>query len=306
MKSEKRKKKIFLTGGSGLLGTRLIELLARRYTIASFDRNGVPDSIKTLCQEFTGDLTKKEDVAQAVLSFKPEIIIHAAAMTDVDGCEENKDLAYQVNVEGTKNIVDEAVRLSCHLIYISTDFVFDGKKGSYSENDTPNPVDYYGQTKYEGEGVVSKAKTQSLIIRIAYPYRAHFEKTDKIRWMLPKLQNSEEITAVSDQYGTPTFIDDIVSVLDTMIEKKVTGLYHVVGATRASWFEVAQAVCRVFGFDEKLVKPMRYADFIAGKKRAPRPYDSSLSIEKLRHDLGLSMSTLEEGITKIKQQMEKV
>src|SRR3989344_7835855 len=172
--------KILGTGLRGLVGWRVVELLQDRY---EFEYSDI-------------DLTDREEIGNKIKSSSAQIVLHLAAKTDVDGCEKDKVLgengdAWKINVVGTKNVADACLETNKKLIYISTDFVFDGEKESYTEEDIPNPINWYAETKYEGERIVQSLSNPWIILRIAYPYRASFTKNDFFRAILGRLQKGE-------------------------------------------------------------------------------------------------------------------
>ncbi|MBI2028316.1 MAG: SDR family oxidoreductase [Candidatus Levybacteria bacterium] len=281
--------KILGMGLRGLVGSRIVERLQDKY---EFESSGV-------------DITNKDASAQ-IKDSNAAIVLHLAAKTDVDGCEKDKPLgsegeAWRVNVEGTRNIADACRETNKKLIYFSTDFVFDGTKDFYVEDDTPNPVNWYARTKYEGEKIVQSLSTSWLIIRIAYPYRANFKKLDFFRAILKRLQKGEKVNAVTDHIFTPTFIDDIVVALDNLIENNSTGIFHVVGSQALTPFEVASIICKTFGYDQSLIVRTTRSEFF--KNRATRSFQLHLRNDKIAR-LGVKMKTFEEGIKEIKRQME--
>jgi len=299
-------RKIIITGGSGLVMSRIIELLGGKYNFISIERTPSPKASADKSQLIILDLTKKETVKKVVFDVQPEIIIHAAALTEVDLCEKDKTLAQKINVGITETLTQIAEQAKSFLVYISTDFVFNGKRGNYTEKDQPDPVNFYGQTKYEGETIVQTLR-HYCILRTAFPYRADFPlKKDCLRWMLEKLERNEEIRAVSDQFVTPTFIDDMAAAIDKVIALKPVGVYHMAGSQRVSWFRAAEIMAQIFRFNPDLIKPIPYEEFAKGKDRALRPHDSSLSCVKLEKDFNIKMSSLEDGLKEIRQQREKM
>jgi len=203
--------KILVTGLTGLVGSRVAELLSTRHEFNNISRS-------------TGvDIENKKSVLSVISASDAQVVLHLAAKTNVDGCETDKSLgqngeAWKINVEGTRNIAGACSQTNKKLIYISTDFVFDGTKETYSEEDIPNPVNWYAKTKYEGEKIVQDLKTPWIIARIAYPYRANFVRPDFFRAILNRLKNNEPVSAVMDHVFTPTFIDDIAFALDILIK----------------------------------------------------------------------------------------
>ena len=281
------------TGLTGLVGSRVVELLSPTFTFTNMSRSaGV-------------DITDEKSISSFVSEKNPDIILHFAAATNVDVCEEGKILgeeseAWIVNVNGTKNVVKAAELIGKKCIYISTDFVFDGENppdGGYTEEDIPSPVNWYGQTKYEGEKVVQTANIPWSILRIASPYRKEFEKKDFVRAILSRLQAGEQVKGVSDCWITPTFIDDIAQGIQAIITQEQTGIFHVVGSDSYTPYETAVMIAQVFEADESLIMPVSRQDFFSG--RAKRPYKSILSNAKIGR-LGVQMHTFEQGLEEIR------
>lgn len=285
--------KVLGTGLNGLVGSRIVELLSDRYEFEKISRS-------------TGvNITDRERVIEKIGSSDASVVLHLAAKTDVDGCEKDKILresgdAWKINVEGTRNIADACKESNKKLIYISTDFVFDGEKETYVEKDIPNPVNWYGKTKYEGEKIVQESSSPWIIARIAYPYRSKFERLDFARVILRRLQNNEKVAGITDHKFSPTFIDDIVIALDNLIKQKAEGIFHVVGSQSLSPFEAALAIAREFGLDKNLIGKTTRAEFF--KKRAPRPFRLALKNDKIQ-GLGVKMRGFEEGLEEVKRQI---
>lgn len=275
------------TGLSGLVGSRITELLQDKY------------NFENLSLETGIDITDRQQVEQEVSKSQAEVILHLAAKADVDGCEKDKPSggkggAWKINIEGTNNIIDAAKKNKKKIIYISTDFVFDGENAPYVEDDVPHPINWYGQTKYEGEKLVTSSGLPFIIVRIAYPYRASFPlKQDFVRAIRNKLEQGSEIMAVTDHIMTPTLIDDIARALDRLIEEDATGIYHVVGSEFISPYDGARAIANAFGRStSKIIETTRKEYF---KNRAPRPFNLSLKNDKIQK-LGVKMKTFKEGL----------
>lgn len=281
------------TGLSGLVGSRLVELLAPAFTFADLSLD-------------TGvDITNVDVVVPRIEASAAPWVLHFAAKTDVDGAERERELGVQssswiVNVRATEHIVGACKRSGKRLLYVSTDYVFDGSKEAYTEEDTPNPQGWYAVTKFEGEKRVATLDSKALIIRIANPYRAQFApKPDFVAKIREKLAAGERISSPSDQLFVPTFIDDIAKALKTLIEQNASGVYHVVGSDALSPFEAAKAVARTFGLDESLVTPTTFTSYFSG--RAPRPFRATLKNDKITK-LGVRMATFDGGLREIKKQ----
>lgn len=292
------KPKILGTGLSGMIGSRIVELLGGKY------------DFEDLSLETGIDITNREIVLERIRQFNGEIVLHLAAKADVDACEEDKKLgkdggAWKVNALGTKNLVDGCLENGKKIIYISTDFVFDGENppvDGYSEQDSPNPINWYAQTKYEGEKIVKKNGDDRLICRLAFPYRTEFvPKKDFARAILSRLENGEKVKAVGDQIVTPTFIDDVACALDKLIDSFAFGIYHIVGSQFLSPYKAALLIARTFNKDERLIEEVKAEDYFAG--RARRPFKLALKNDKITK-LGIKMLDFEEGLREVKRQIE--
>jgi len=307
------KTKILGTGLTGLVGSRLTELLGEVY---EFEHISLSNGI---------DILDKDAVLNKVMSSDANVVIHMAAKANVDGCEADKErdkeilefkneqekeeawrsdkTAWAVNVFGTQNIVDACKKTNKKLVYISTDFVFDGTRKSYTEEDKPNPINWYAKTKHEGEKLIQNSNLDYVIARIAYPYRSLFERNDFVRGLMTKLEKSEKLNMVWDHVMVPTFIDDLVNALDILIRTEQKGIFHVVGSQRISPFNAAIAIAQEFGFDESLISKISRQEYFAGK--AQRPFCLYLKNDKISK-LGIEMSSFDKGLIEIKNQLDKI
>jgi len=294
------KQKIIGTGLSGLVGSRIVELLKDKYEFIDFS---LDSGVNVLDKENLATVFEKHKDAVAVL--------HLAAFTDTNAAWEQRGdktgVCYQLNVVGTQNILDLAQKYNQYLIYISTDFVFDGSKTTpYLETDIPNPIEWYGETKYLGEKLIQDSGYSNYnISRITYPYRANFDaKIDIIRKVLAKLKNGEEVKMFSDQTCTYTFIDDIATSLGYFLENKNTGIYHLVGSSSHSPYEMAKLVASIFGFDQNIIKSSSLNDYVKSQPEGSRPWQKTLitSNQKVT-SLGIKFNTLSEGLDEIKKQI---
>ncbi len=290
-------KKILSIGGNGLVGSRVAELLQDKYAFTTVSSSTSVD----ITNPSTLELLKNDTVHDEVILF--------AAKTDVDGCEADKLLgeqgdAWKINVEGARNVAEACKEAGKKLVYISTDFVFDGEKTpeeGYREEDIPNPVNWYGKTKYEGERVVKDSGLPYLIVRVAYPYRAVFEKkVDFVRAILGRLKDGRPVAGVSDHIFTPTFIDDFAYALEALLDQDASGIYHVTGSEFLSPYEASISIAKVFGLDTDLVSKTTRSEYFAGK--AKRPFNLSMNNAKIKR-LGLSMRSFTDGLQEMKHQM---
>ncbi|MHA1594291.1 dTDP-4-dehydrorhamnose reductase [Candidatus Bathyarchaeota archaeon] len=272
--------RVFVTGGSGLLGRVLVkELLNKGYeVVALFHRNPIPVEHKNL-RKVRMDISNGILLEDIILRTRPDVIIHAAAYTDVDGCERNKVKAWKVNVEATRSIVRAARVVKAYLIYVSTDYVFDGERGLYREDDVPNPINYYGLTKLLGEELVRSSDLLYTIIRPSAIYGVGGSKKSFAEYVAERLFNNEEIFALEDQYVSPTLNALLARALAEIIEVRPMGVLHVAGE-RMNRYEFAIKVAKTLGLPPELVRRSYMKDMRGWIARRPR--DSSLDITKAR------------------------
>ena len=229
------------------------------------------------------DISGKTQVDQAFKTIKPDVVVHAATLTDVDKCELNKELAWKINVEGTKNIVEAAKNTGSFLIYISTDYVFGGETGCYKETDVPNPINYYGVTKLKAEEIV-KTQKEYFIARpsVIYGSTPAAGKVNFALWLIETLRKSERVKIITDQWNTPTLNTNLAEMTLEVVERKLTGIYHLCGATRISRFEFAEQIADVFSLDKSLIDKVLSSQFTLPAKR---PMDSSLDTSNAQQTL---------------------
>ena len=261
--------KFFITGVNGQLGYDVKrELLERGYT----------DILAPTRVDL--DITNEDAVKKMIREYRPSVIFHCAAYTAVDKAEEEQEKCYQVNVLGTKYLTEAAKEMDAKIIYISTDYVFDGtKEGLYQVEDKVNPVNYYGKTKYLGENFV-RAYDNHIIVRISWVFGINGKNF--IRTMLNLAESHKELNVVCDQIGSPTYTKDLAGLLVNMFLSNVKGLYHVTNEGYCSWYEFAEFI---FKESRKKVKvhPILTKDY---KTIAKRPLNSKLSKESL-DDIGM-------------------
>jgi dTDP-4-dehydrorhamnose reductase len=272
--------KLLITGASGLYGSKLAQMaLAKNFEVYSSDIQDL-----SVYGNFVKlDISEKAQVAEAFKTIKPDVVVHAATLTDVDKCELNKALAWKVNVEGTKNIVEAAKTTGSFLIYISTDYVFGGETGRYKETDAPNPINYYGITKLKAEEIV-KTQKEYFIARpsVIYGSTPAAGKVNFALWIIENLRKGEHVKIVTDQWNTPTLNTNLAEMTLEAIERKLTGIYHLCGATRVSRFKFAEQIADVFSLDKGLIDKILSSQFTLPAKR---PMDSSLDTSKAKQTM---------------------
>lgn len=259
------KGKVLITGGTGQLGSDIGELLLKqRYQVYSFSKKEL-------------DVSNYEQVEKTINEIKPDVVIHSAAYTKVDLAEDNQDTAYLVNAIGTRNIAIACEEIQAKLVYISTDYVFDGnKQGKYNEFDTPTPINVYGSSKLAGENMVKDFHSQYFIVRTSWLYGEN--GNNFVKTMLKLAENGRKINVVNDQSGSPTWTVDVAIKVTELIKTKLYGVYHVTNSGECTWFEFAS---KIFELAQKRVDlgPIGSEEFV---QKANRPKNSVLDHMGLR------------------------
>ena len=260
--------KILVTGGKGQLGTDCVRVFRETHEVLAIDLDEL-------------DITRRVDLEALVQKFMPDIIINCAAYTQVDNCEIEKKLAWNVNVTGTENLVNCMEKQGERLIHISTDYVFDGRKKipePYVETDQPNPVSYYGKTKYESEKVVGKASDRHVIVRPAWMYGVNGYNFLKTMLSLALKNPGHEIKVVNDQYGSPTWSYALALQMERIIHAHAGGIYHATGEGFCTWFELAEYFLKKMQVPHNIV-PCTSREY---PTRAQRPKNSILENRHLK------------------------
>lgn len=289
--------KIFITGASGLFGSRLAELaFSRGNEVYSGYLHNEPAAGTAV----RFDLLDKEGISDSISQLKPDVIVHSAALTDVDRCERERDLAFKINVEGTRSVADAAQKAGSFLIYISTDYVFDGERGMYRESEKTNPLSYYGLTKMLAEQYCQGCIARTCVI---YGNRPASGKVNFALWLLDSLRAGKEVRAVLDQFITPTLNTNLAAMVLEAAERRLLGVYHLAGATRISRYDYARKLAQAFELDCSLILPSEMKDL---NWTAKRPKDSSLDTTKAREMLANRPLTLDESLLRLKEEICEV
>jgi dTDP-4-dehydrorhamnose reductase len=291
--------RLLITGASGLYGSKLAQLTAKDYEIYS----GYSKDSPTCGIPVQFDVSNKNQVEHAFKKVNPEVVVHAATLTNVDKCETNKELAWKTNVEGTKNVAEAAKACHAFLVYVSTDYVFNGEKGNYNETDTPDPINYYGLTKLKAEKLVEKTTVEYLIARTSVIYGAQpaAGKINFALWLLQRLRQKEPVKIVVDQWNSPTLNTNLAEMTIEGIRRKITGVYHLSGATRISRYDFAKSLASVFHIDPTIITPSTSKDF---SWPAKRPKDTSLNVEKAQRILKNKPLPVDKALSKLQREMQ--
>lgn len=285
-------KKLLIIGGSGLVGSTLIKYGIGEYEIsATFNKNGLSNNnVKT----FKIDLFNNLDaLIELITKINPDVVVHTAAHSSVDLCETNPELADKLHIEITKDIANICAKINSKLIYFSTDWVFGGEIGKkYTENDTPNPINYYGLTKLAAEKIILECSSNNVVLRTAVIYGYH-KRSRFTNWILPYLSQNKMVDPFSDQYGTPTLVDDLVKAVLKIIQFDVKGLFHATGKTCLNRYEFALILADIFGLDKSFIKSVTKYE---KKQDAPRPTSTCLDSRKLEKLLNFDFSDIQSGV----------
>lgn len=285
------KKKIFITGANGLLGQKLVTQLVEEGDFL------VIASGKCECrlpgdgfEYISVDITNETQVEETIHEVSPDIIIHGAAMTNVDQCELNQEDCYDANVNATAYLIQAAKQVNAHFIFVSTDFIFSGEEGPLDENAAPAPVNYYGKTKLIGEQMVMESGLKWAIARTVLVFGiAHdLSRTNIVLWVKSSLENGKEINVVDDQFRTPTLAEDLAAGCVLIAKKGAEGVYNISGPDFLTPYEMAQATAEYWGLDASLIKR---ADSTTFTQPAKRPLKTGFIIEKAINDLGYKPKT---------------
>ena len=233
---------------------------------------------------YRADITDREKVIMAVTCADPDVVIHCAALTDVDRCESDPGLAFRVNRDGTGHIARACNECGARMVNLSTDHVFDGVSGPYEENDHPNPVNVYGRSKLEGEQAAGLLAGNLTIVRIAVLFGKRFEgvKHNFVSWVIEQLRARKHVHAWSDQVTTPAYLEELTELLWTLIRTGENGVFHYGTSDRLSRYRMMLDICEVMGFDSHLVEPLKFAD---SASKAQRPLESGFITGKVREVL---------------------
>ena len=292
--SDNHKGRLLITGASGLLGSKLQKIAEGKFNLILLHntRPLSPNSLEL-------DITNQKEVTKLFNDLRPEIVIHTASETNVDKCELQKEHAWKTNVEGTCNIARACKEIDAKLAYISTDYVFDGEKGNYKEEDKPNPISYYGITKLEGENQVIQNCNDHVILRTSVIYGWHQWKQNFATWVINQLRQNKEITVVDDHYNTPTLADNLAEMTIEALQSDLHGLYHASGIEKISRYDFAIQIAGTFRLNPNLVKPIKMSQLTAWV--AKRPRNSSLNMDKIQKHLKTKPLNITDGLNKMKQ-----
>jgi len=296
-------KKILITGANGLLGQALVDILKDKFVIAATGVEDLSAHDVAKVDYSSLDISNFTQCKDFINQFAPDVIVNAASYTQVDACEDQKELCWQINVKGVENLANLARRYDIHLLHYSTDYVFDGKNGPYAEDDRSHPLGYYGKSKLASENVLRQIACPFTIIRTCVIYGLGEQvKKNFYVWILESLKGNNTITVVTDQYKYPTLAEDLARGSEQVINHGYQGTLNLAGKQYLNRFDFALSVAKFFELDSNLIQPIKTARL---KQASPRPEYGGLKIDKAVEVLDYEPRTVEESFIFLKWKMEK-
>ncbi len=295
--------RILVTGSNGLLGQKLVELISSKpdhHLIAT-----AKSKLVTALQQgefHLINITNESQVDEVILKTKPDVVINTAAMTQVDQCETEREKCWQANVEAVQYLVEACENNNVHLIHISTDFIFDGSHGPLDENEKPNPISYYGESKLAGEVVIQKSSANWTILRtvLVYGVTQDMSRSNIVLWVKKSLEEGKTINVVNDQWRTPTLAEDLAMGCYLAATKKAKGIFNISGEEMMTPYDIAIATADFFKLDKSLIHQTDSTKFTQPAKRPPK---TGFIIEKAKRELGYQPHSFRKGLAIIAKQI---
>ena len=290
--------KVLVTGCSGILGSALWVSIRENFeTYGTYSKHKV--EVKG-CATMQLDITDARKVTALIKKISPEFIVHSAALVGVNACEHSPELAEKINCKGTENIAKASIKQNSKLLYVSTDYVFDGKKGMYREDDETIPINVYGKTKLKGEKTALKA--DACIIRTSiHGWNIFPERPSFTSWVIEALKSQKIIDVFDDQFNSIMLVNNLAEFVEEAIKTEKKGVYHIAGNERISKSDFAMKIAKIFGLDRSLINPVKTRENL----KATRPMDVSLSIAKAKKEFSSRAFDAEQGIMIMNDLYEK-
>lgn len=296
--------KILVTGSNGLLGQKLVHKLKADKEVdliaTARGRNRLKD---TEAYKYVSlDITSKQEVNKVIGEEKPDVLINTAAMTNVDACETDKEGCDKLNVDAVQYLVEACIANDVHLVHLSTDFIFDGKDGPYTEDAEPRPLSYYGRSKLTGEEIIQKSKVKAAILRtvLVYGIAEDMSRSNIVLWAKGALEQEKKINVVDDQYRSPTLAEDLADGCILAAKKKATGVYNISGKDQLSILDIVKNVADFWNLDKSLISPVSSNTL---NQPAERPPKTGFVLDKAMNELGYKPHSFKEGLKVVDEQL---
>jgi dTDP-4-dehydrorhamnose reductase len=297
-------KKILITGSNGLLGQKLIDCIladgSYHLIATSIGKNRHPTQQSYIYAEM--DITNEAQINAVITQHQPQIIIHTAALTNVDTCHTQQNLCWQLNVTAVKYLINACAKTQIKLIHLSTDFIFDGQNGPYTEDAQPNPLSYYGESKWAAEQLIMKSTIKWAILRtiLVYGVVKDLSRSNIVLWAKNALQKGEKINVITDQYRTPTLAEDLADICLLAAKKDAEGVYNASGKDMMSILELVEAVADFYGLNKTLISPITSASL---NQAAVRPPKTGFILDKAINNLGYKPHSFIDGLKIMDEQL---
>lgn len=290
-------KRLLVIGASGLLGTKAIELGKERFqTFGTYHTHHIKGD-----NFFQLDVNKRQDVFKLLEKVKPNFVLDTHAMHNVDYCETHPEEAWSINVDGTRNVAEASKRIGAKFAFISTDYVFDGKKLEYTEKDKPIPMNYYAKTKLATEYMLKALDINYIVARTALLYgKDGAGKTPFVLWLVDKLRKRENVNIVTDQHNNPTLVDNLTEILFNLFDRDAKGLFHITGKECISRYDFSKTIAKVFNLNSKNINPITSPQLNQIAKRSEK---INMNTNKVERVTGLKTLKVEDGLKMLKTQL---
>jgi dTDP-4-dehydrorhamnose reductase len=299
-------KTVLVTGSNGLLGQKITEKIVNEggVKLIATSKGNNRFLIKEGYEYAEMDILEPDNVKQVINKYNPDAIIHTAAMTNVDTCEDEKEMAFKLNVEAVKTLVNICEEKGIHLVHLSTDFIFDGEDGPYAENAKPNPLSYYGETKLLAEEVIKQSECKWAILRtiIVYGVVNDMSRSNIVLWAKGALEKGNPLNIVNDQWRMPTLAEDLADCCLLAVEKEAQGVYNASGKDMMSISELVARVADFWKLDKGLINEISAQTL---NQAAKRPIKTGFILDKTIKDLNYNPHSFEEGLAIVDRQLNE-
>ena len=295
--------RILVTGSNGLLGQKLSYRLQEDKDVFLIATARGRSAVKIARGEFHSmDISDRQEVESILRLTKPDVVINTAAMTQVDDCETQRDACWKANVTAVEHLVRCCQALHIHLVHVSTDFIFDGSHGPLDEDEVPNPVNFYGESKLAGEQIIRDSAISWAILRtvLVFGITSDMSRSNIVLWVKNSLEQKKTIRVVNDQWRTPTLAEDLAEGCYLAATKKAKGIYNISGKDFLSPYDIAIKTAEFFNLDRSLIQATDSTAFV---QPARRPLTTGFIIDKARRELGYEPHSFEEGLAILARQM---